>query len=117
MTTPEPRAILCLRCNTPTGSASRSWSLAFHQWLFDGVGVCDLGAKKRPVGMYLVVFGIWYGAVRFYLDFYRIIDATYLGLTPAQYVSVVMFVAGMWGAWRLFHKSRAKERLSTEKKT
>ncbi len=76
-----------------------------------------LARKKRPVGMYLVVFGIWYGAVRFYLDFYRIIDATYLGLTPAQYVSVVMFVAGMWGAWRLFHKSRAKERLSTEKKT
>lgn len=72
-----------------------------------------LARKKRPVGTYLAVFGLWYGVVRFILDFYRIGDATYFGLTPAQYVSVLMAVAGAWGIWRLLRNRRAKRGLST----
>lgn len=59
-------------------------------------------AKKnvRP-GVYVFVFLIWYGTVRFFLDFLRatngpIVDTRYFGLTPAQYFSGIMFVAGCW---------------------
>lgn len=57
--------------------------------------------KKRPVGSYLSVFFIWYGIVRFILDFYRatdgvIVDSRYFGMTPAQYFSLLMVAAGVW---------------------
>lgn len=51
---------------------------------------------KQPVGMYLVVFALWYGVVRFILDFWRTADATYLGLTPAQYVMIGLVTVGVW---------------------
>ncbi|MBT6253646.1 prolipoprotein diacylglyceryl transferase [Candidatus Uhrbacteria bacterium] len=60
-----------------------------------------LARKKQPVGMFLAVFAVWYGIMRFFLDFYRAADVTYLGLTPAQYTSVLMLVAGVWGIWRI----------------
>ncbi len=66
-----------------------------------------LSRKKQPVGMFLAVFAVWYGAVRFGLDFYRAIDTTYLGLTPAQYFSMALFIGGAWGIWRIW-KTRAK---------
>lgn len=59
--------------------------------------------KKFKVreGTYTAVFLLWYGAVRFILDFYRategtITDARYLGLTPAQYAGIVMFGLGLF---------------------
>lgn len=66
--------------------------------------------KKVQTGAYIVVFLIWYGLVRFYLDFYRatdgvIVDTRYLGLTPAQYFSLVMVGAGIW----LYFKKLSKK--------
>ncbi len=57
-------------------------------------------------GTYIVAFLLWEGATRFFLDFYRatdgaIVDARYGGLTPAQYVSLIFFGAGIYGLWRL----------------
>ncbi len=62
-------------------------------------------------GSYLVVFLIWYGVVRFGLDFLRayegaVVDERYFGLTPAQYGSVLMVAAGIWLLARFRQKKR-----------
>jgi len=54
-----------------------------------------LSRKARPVGTYLAVFSIWYGVTRFVLDFLRVIDVRYFGLTPGQYFSMVLFGFGV----------------------
>lgn len=54
-----------------------------------------LSKKPRSAGFFARVFLVWYGAVRFVLDFWREVDATYFGVTPAQYVSFCMLVAGI----------------------
>ncbi|NQV90022.1 prolipoprotein diacylglyceryl transferase [Candidatus Uhrbacteria bacterium] len=60
--------------------------------------------KKVKTGTYVVVFLIWYGTVRFFLDFLRatdgqIIDTRYFSLTPAQYMAILMVGGGVW-LWR-----------------
>lgn len=57
--------------------------------------------RKVKEGAYLSVFLVWYGVVRFSLDFLRatdgaIVDNRYLGFTPAQYVSIVMILTGLF---------------------
>ncbi len=71
---------------------------------------------KMPVGAYFAVFGIWYGAVRFWLDFYRVGDTVYFGLTPAQYVSIAMFGAGVWGAWYLLRQPGVRDKMKRQLK-
>jgi len=55
-----------------------------------------LSYKKQKTGTFIVAFLILHGIVRFFLDFLRIGDARYLTLTPAQYVSIAMIIAGFW---------------------
>ncbi len=60
-----------------------------------------LARKGARTGTYIIVFLIWYGTVRFFLDFLRatdgaIIDSRYFNLTPAQYLSLVMVAGGVW---------------------
>ena len=55
-----------------------------------------LSRKQRPVGIYLAVFSMWYGVTRFGLDFLRVIDVRYFGLTPGQYFSIVLFGIGVF---------------------
>ena len=60
-----------------------------------------LWKKKAKTGTYLMTFLLWYGLVRFFLDFLRatngqIVDARYAGLTPAQYAAILMFIGGLW---------------------
>lgn len=55
-----------------------------------------ISRKERPVGTYIAVFCVWYGIVRFFLDFYRAIDVRYGGLTPAQYFSIGLLLFGIW---------------------
>jgi phosphatidylglycerol:prolipoprotein diacylglycerol transferase len=60
-----------------------------------------LARRKAKTGTYIVVFLIWYGTVRFLLDFLRatngpIVDTRYFSLTPAQYAAVVMIGVGVW---------------------
>lgn len=54
-----------------------------------------LGRKDRVPGFFTVLFFTLYAPIRFLLDFLRIDDATYLGLTPAQYGLAVIFLAGV----------------------
>lgn len=55
-----------------------------------------LSRQPRPVGTYLAVFSLWYGVARFFLDFLRVIDVRYFGLTPGQYFSIALFGFGCW---------------------
>lgn len=54
-----------------------------------------LSRKPRPVGIYLAIFSVWYGITRFVMDFLRVIDVRYFGLTPGQYFSIVLCVFGI----------------------
>lgn len=58
--------------------------------------------KRLPTGSFIVGYLLWYGTVRFFLDFLRatdgaIVDVRYFNLTPAQYVSMILFAAGVGG--------------------
>jgi len=64
-----------------------------------------LARKKQPVGMYIGVFSVWYGAVRFLLDFTRAIDVRYFGLTPGQYFSIGLFAFGVWVILKKLYKN------------
>lgn len=54
-----------------------------------------LARKPRPVGTYAAAFCVFYGATRFCLDFYRLVDVRYLGLTPAQYLCLALMAIGI----------------------
>ena len=59
------------------------WSAAMILLFF------TLDRKPRPHGFFIAVIGLCYSPFRFGLDFLREADATYFGLTPAQYACVV----------------------------
>lgn len=54
-----------------------------------------LDRKPRPTPFFLVVFPLFYVPARFLLDFLRISDARYFGLTPAQYAGIAVFLAAV----------------------
>ncbi|NQV89402.1 MAG: prolipoprotein diacylglyceryl transferase [Parcubacteria group bacterium] len=69
-----------------------------------------MAKRGAKTGSYIVVFLLWYGVVRFFLDFLRatngdIVDTRYLGLTPAQYFSLVMVAGGVW----VFHRKLSRK--------
>lgn len=58
--------------------------------------------KPRKDGFYLALFMVVYGPVRFLLDFLRVLDTRYFGLTPAQYGSIGLFICGLLLFGRLY---------------
>lgn len=70
---------------------------------------CLLARKKRPAGTYIAVFSVWYGIVRFFLDFYRVADVRYWGLTPAQYFSILLFGFGVVYVFRKLNPFYARK--------
>lgn len=74
-----------------------------------------MSRRPCPPGAYLAVFGVWYGLVRFGLDFYRVGDTRYLGLTPAQYIALLMVLVGGWGLWRLLRPNREHDKMQKHK--
>jgi prolipoprotein diacylglyceryltransferase len=54
-----------------------------------------LGRRERPYGLYLGVFLVAYGPLRFVLEALRIVEIRYWGWTPGQYVAVGAMVAGV----------------------
>jgi len=55
-----------------------------------------LDRKTRPPGFYLVTFPLLYVPARFFMDFLRLSDARYFGLTPGQYAGMTVFLAAMF---------------------
>jgi phosphatidylglycerol:prolipoprotein diacylglycerol transferase len=57
--------------------------------------------KQKSDGWYTSILFMYYGVLRFILDFYRATDisgadARYLGLTPGHYSGILVFVCGLW---------------------
>jgi phosphatidylglycerol:prolipoprotein diacylglycerol transferase len=61
-----------------------------------------LDRKPRPHGFYIGLIAVLYSPFRFALDFLRDADATYFGLTPGHYASVLSFAVGFWMLWRVY---------------
>ena len=58
-----------------------------------------LDRKPRPPGFFLIAFPLLYVPARFFLDFLRIGDARYFGLTPAQYAGIAVYLAAIFFIW------------------
>ena len=63
-----------------------------------------LDKKPRPHGFYVGLIAVLYAPFRFFLDFLREADATYLGLTPGHYSSIVALLLGIYMLWRVFKR-------------
>jgi hypothetical protein len=55
-----------------------------------------LDRKPRPPPFFLIAFPLFYVPARFLLDFLRISDARYFGLTPGQYAGIAVFLAAVY---------------------
>lgn len=72
--------------------------LGFYEWLYLIALLAVLFAIPRRTlapGVTLGLVCLLYAPVRFCLDFLRVADVTYLGLTPAQYASAALLCAGI----------------------
>lgn len=80
--------------------------LGWYEFLYLALVVAPIvfvvGRKPRPAGTFLVLFVALYTPVRFALDFLRVGDKLYAGLTPAQWVAALLFflVPVVWAAKR-----------------
>lgn len=68
-----------------------------------------LSRSRRKPGIYLALLALLYTPARFLLDFLRAPaaeggDLRYLGLTPSQYASIGLFIAGV-GVWHRVRSS------------
>lgn len=54
-----------------------------------------MGRDRRFTGFFIGALIIAYAPFRFGLDFLRIVDARYAGLTPAQYGSLALLASGV----------------------
>lgn len=66
-----------------------------------------LGRRPRPAGAFLVSFLALYMPVRFGLDFLRVSDARYVGLTPAQWAALLC-VASLPVVWSRIRGDRSR---------
>ena len=67
-----------------------------------------LDRNPRPPGTFLIAFLLLYLPARFLLDFLRIGDARYLGLTPGQYAGVAVFLAAIFFMVRIGRRKTGK---------
>ncbi len=73
--------------------------LGWYEFLYTSLLIVPaflvLNRKARPPGFFLVLFPLLYVPARFLMDFLRLIDAKYAGLTPAQYAGVGLFFVAL----------------------
>jgi phosphatidylglycerol:prolipoprotein diacylglycerol transferase len=93
--------------------ATRMHNLGFYEFLYlvpVSILVLWLGFRRPrlPVAFLAVLVGALYAPVRFYLDFLRYEDSDprYFHLTPAQWVSIAVFVAAAIAAVVVLRKGR-----------
>ena len=55
-----------------------------------------LNRRQRAPGFWFGAYMLIEGIVRFSLDFLRIVDVRYFGLTPAQYLSIPLIMIGFF---------------------
>jgi phosphatidylglycerol:prolipoprotein diacylglycerol transferase len=72
--------------------------LGLYEWLYTiglNLLVFSIRGWQLPPGMLLGLVSVCYAPGRFLLDYLRTQDVRYLGLTPGQYGSVVLFLFGI----------------------
>lgn len=78
--------------------------LGWYEFLFTGLIIVPvflvLNRKRRQPGFFPIAFLFLYIPGRFLLDFLRLGDARYAGLTPAQYAGAGIFLAALYFASR-----------------
>jgi phosphatidylglycerol:prolipoprotein diacylglycerol transferase len=88
--------------------------LGWYEFLFLSLVVVPLfqlwQRRTRPGGFYLIAFPLLYLPVRFGLDFLRIADVRYRGLTPAQWVALIALVPIATIALQRLHRLRGAVR-------
>jgi phosphatidylglycerol:prolipoprotein diacylglycerol transferase len=77
--------------------------LGWYEFLYTLLAIVPvfllLDRKPRRPGFFVATFLLLYVPVRFFLDFLRISDARYYGLTPGQYAAAAVFLgAVLWSA-------------------
>ncbi|MCL4866309.1 MAG: prolipoprotein diacylglyceryl transferase [Gemmatimonadales bacterium] len=86
--------------------------LGWYEFLYLGLVVVPitlwLGRRSRPAGTFVVSFVLLYMPVRFALDFLRVSDVRYAGLTPAQWVALIaVLLLAASVVWRRTRVARA----------
>lgn len=75
-------------------------NLGFYEMLYSALVIAPvflwLDRKPRKPGFFLVTFFVLYAPVRFALDFLRIADVHYFGLTGGQYAAVAVFAFALF---------------------
>jgi phosphatidylglycerol:prolipoprotein diacylglycerol transferase len=85
----------------PAGLAKMAFhDLGWYEFLYTACLMVPafllLDRKPRPPGFFLIAFPLIYVPARFFLDFLRISDARYIGLTPGQYAGIAVFLAAVF---------------------
>jgi phosphatidylglycerol:prolipoprotein diacylglycerol transferase len=83
----------------PEGGRLELSLLEAFAWAVIGT-VLWLIPRPKKSGMCLAYVALLYAPLRFGLDFLRADDVRYAGLTPAQYVMIGLFAAGIFGYFR-----------------
>jgi phosphatidylglycerol:prolipoprotein diacylglycerol transferase len=100
-----------------TSEMIRAWNLGLIEFLYLVpinlliLWIAFNPSKRRPAGFVIVLTGVLYAPVRFFLDFLRPedTDPRYLGLTFAQWSSIVAFGAALYAASRILKTGAAAE--------
>jgi phosphatidylglycerol:prolipoprotein diacylglycerol transferase len=78
--------------------------LGWYEFLYTLLAIVPvfllLDRRPRPPGFYVIVFLLFYVPARFGLDFLRLSDTRYFGLTPGQYAGFAVFVAALYALQR-----------------
>ena len=80
-----------------------------HVFVLAGV-LWWLVRRRSSPGTAVATFLLWYGIGRFSTDFFRAYDATIVGLTGAQWMSLVLVPFGAWVLTRVRPRLRKAER-------
>lgn len=73
--------------------------LGLYEWLFTivmAITIFRIDRNRLPTGLLLGGVCLVYAPVRFLLDFLRVADRHYFGLTAGQYACIAMFGLGLW---------------------
>lgn len=80
----------------------------YDAWVLAGIAALlwAVARRRRPEGALMGLLAVLYSASRFFLDFLRASDLSFVdrriaGLTPAQYIVAGLFAVGVWLLVRL----------------
>ena len=88
----------------PDGSRFDLGVLEFFFAVAVSVLVLVVDRRRPPTGTYVGLFFLLYGPFRLTMDFLRVEDARYFGLTPSQYVAAAVTLAGAAILHRTFRR-------------